>query len=647
MPDYVIFSDTFNRSAGLVDQDWVDTSSQYYTSGSAMYHGDNGANHIWHELDETEDYAVSIHTLPGWASGSGRSGTLLIRGDAANGTTYYKLTFKYYTTSTTGWLTIHKRTGGGDTLLASHDGNFASTEFTLKFEAVGTNISVYVDGTLELSVSDDAIASGAWFGIRNYINAHNYIDSVTVTSPNEPPGTPTLTASPPSVISNHPGYISLHTTATNWTPGIPGTPEFTVDHGSIISQQVWLSNFASVLLDPGPYVGTIQLSDPLNGSQVSIESYDSTTYDAILYDILAAVLTNMGLLWIIQELFSGGGGGGGGDCEEVLEVLGTPPEGSSVLGELAAIWNELQDIQAWYGVPETPADTLYDRIEAINSALADLAIDMGDLTSSGTYSLQSVQDALENKIDDDVGAIGSDIASLSNTLSNHHTVITEQLSAIRTAGLLTLQSIIDSINALDPATSTDVANARNDIMGDPATSIAQVAALVVVIPTNPITSLQPVLDSIEDAVETLGDEHTAILQAIDAIPDPPNVDLQPVLDAIAAIPTPPLWPADGNVTWGDEYPLTDGMVITGPMHGLRVTITAVTPGTGRYVFGLYSSWVNAGAVAFVTASGMFERAQGLSWGDQVVVPTTMAKAGSAIIRLSRITSGTVRAWSIA
>jgi len=57
---------------------------------------------------------------------------------------------------------------------------------------------------------------------------------------------------------------------TNWTPGTPGSPTFTVlgTGMSIVSQTVTNSNTATIVISAGSMVGTAQIHDPLNNLNV-------------------------------------------------------------------------------------------------------------------------------------------------------------------------------------------------------------------------------------------------------------------------------------------------------------------------------------------------------------------------------------------
>jgi hypothetical protein len=108
----------------------------------------------------------------------------------------------------------------------------------------------------------------------------------------------------------------------------------------------------------------------------------------------------------------------------------------------------------------------------------------------------------------------------------------------------------------------------------------------------------------------------------------------------------PVWPGLANVVLGDSQALSDGLVLTGNIRGLLFTIIRDAPGGGRWKFGDLSSWNNVGAVTFQTDNGEWERPITISVDTQIVVPTTMVIASSAVIRLTSPFSGTVTPWSL-
>lgn len=129
------------------------------------------------------------------------------------------------------------------------------------------------------------------------------------------------------------------------------------------------------------------------------------------------------------------------------------------------------------------------------------------------------------------------------------------------------------------------------------------------------------------------------------------VDLTPeqfreIRAANAAVPArvPPVWPGLAGVTLGASHALVNGLTIAGPMSGVIVTIATVPPPTGFYPFGARRSYVHVGAVIFIDDNGEAEHSQVIGLDDQILVPSTMQSASSAIFRVTSGTTGTARSW---
>lgn len=110
--------------------------------------------------------------------------------------------------------------------------------------------------------------------------------------------------------------------------------------------------------------------------------------------------------------------------------------------------------------------------------------------------------------------------------------------------------------------------------------------------------------------------------------------------------TAPVWPGLAGVTVGAAIPLSNGLEVSGPLHGLLFTITSQPVQPQVYHFGAVNSWGRVGQVIFCTDRGDYERSETFALDQQIVVPKTMKEADSAIIRLNAGWGGTVRPWTI-
>ena len=93
-----------------------------------------------------------------WTNTADQSyGGLMVRGNGAN--TYYLVRFD---TGNVGGMTLYKRVAGAETYLGDVAASQAASgaTVTVKLEAIGTAIKVYVGGVEKISATDSAIASG-------------------------------------------------------------------------------------------------------------------------------------------------------------------------------------------------------------------------------------------------------------------------------------------------------------------------------------------------------------------------------------------------------------------------------------------------------------------------------------------------------
>lgn len=111
-------------------------------------------------------------------------------------------------------------------------------------------------------------------------------------------------------------------------------------------------------------------------------------------------------------------------------------------------------------------------------------------------------------------------------------------------------------------------------------------------------------------------------------------------------PNAPIWPGLAGVELGSAVALADGLVVTGPLAGVIVTITSVPTPISYYPFGSIRSYVRAGAVMFTEDNGDSEFAQPLGPSPQIILPKSMVFAASATFRVPSGVVGTVTPFTI-
>lgn len=114
----------------------------------------------------------------------------------------------------------------------------------------------------------------------------------------------------------------------------------------------------------------------------------------------------------------------------------------------------------------------------------------------------------------------------------------------------------------------------------------------------------------------------------------------PTTSAVVA----PVWPGLANVTLGASLALSNGLTVPGPLEGVIVDITAVSPPISFYPFGAIRSYVRAGALVFVDDHGDAEFPAPFGPDHEVICPRQMERAAHAVVRLSSGVVGTITPW---
>lgn len=555
----------------------------------------------------------------------------------------------YIRKMTNSLLTTLIQVGGPGISVGSH---------TVRFLYNSGVLTLWFDGALMMSVADSTYgantgggvySSGTATGLDSFIFYGDEATALTVT---------------PNPIGNYGGTTQVTFTGnvTNWTPGNPGSPIFTVDHGVLSGQIVSSANQATATYTPGGYVGTVTFADPSTAAtcQVLVTSDPGVVTPPGGGDTWAPYKTLVdatGTLFSPDWLLT--------DRSPIIPSSEEVPGTLDIIHAIAQIWNAhfgewtgadppiasdmfnvlWQTISGGQAAPPGPfAPTLampvQHKLDLLRSFFLNtegtdyLTLQMVlDAAGSGTpVDLQPILDALGlagyplyGSIAEMIRAVrGDDVSSVLGILS--------ELGIIRTNANLTLQSVIDAMPAgsevdLSPVL-TAIANHDTHLTNSTTYIRNDIAGAVIL-----LGALQLGLGDLTDLTNGLGsvlDGHTTKLDAI--------------YDKVNAL-TRSTWPGQDKVTLGAEQPLADDLLINGPLHGLLFTITGHPVHNQKYVFGTVTSWARVGAVVFCTDRGDYERSQTFSLDRQVVTPQTMDVAASAQLRLNSGWTGTVRPWT--
>lgn len=646
-----VFSDDFNRADGAPGGNW---SSQYGAatitsgrlSGAAQYLA------IDTTVSDASRMTVTIHAL--YNNATTVFGGAAVKCDGSTPACYMA---RLFNSAGTIYFQLCKGSTGAQTVISS--------EALPGLAATYNRISITWDnGALTATLNDDITLTGSDtdYAAQTYGGIHGYaatcaVDDIMIVS-----GSAVQLAVDPDVIGNYGACTDLELTGVNtsWTAGTPGSPTFTVNHGTISAQTVNSTTSATITYCPGDYLGAVIFTDPSTGEIAgAIVTSDpavipptglSLSAEAIAYIERSAIAETSPTI-ANREMNIATSGPAITLTAGVNSIRLSTSDTSYEIGEELGTNNLLQQLLMWLSggylpTMATPAPppqtTLKEDTEALlarwltgNNGTMYTAADMIELLGGEPLANhQDILTAISGIVVDNTEVIEAIEAAQGDPLATIKAVL-DSLFALGGSeanyNLATVKTWIEAAQGTNTPTIRDVLNK----LGTSGNTIeARIDALSDLIVTE--TTLQGMLDILLTAVT--GGAGITIATATDDI-----------IDAINGIPVPPssshLWPGLAGVTLGDAVALSDGLVVTGPLNGLLFAITGTPSGAGKYVFGDVDSWQHTGGVIFCTDNGDYERAESFGLERQIVVPRTMELADSAVIRLNSGWSGTVRPWT--
>lgn len=466
----------------------------------------------------------------------------------------------------------------------------------------------------------------------------------------------------PAVVGNYGQCVELELigTGTAWTSGTPGSPTFTVNYGTISAQEVVDSTHATITYCPGNFLGTAIFTDPSTGLHASV----LVTSDPLVVPPGGALLSETAVAYIERSAIAQ-------DTPTILNQdagIGPIQSGETLPDYFARLWhyltgsdysappytpdpNNLPDIYArlWGGEEWQSVSFVDPGTNSIATALFALAASFAAFRQPDTYTIQDMMDNLRG-----TGAYTH--TDIYNALAANvdFTAVLEAIADVKGDPLATIKAVMDMLFVLGGSENNYTLNSvKTWVEAVRGTDLPTIRDVLSKLGTSGYT-----IDERIDALSSLIVSEATIQGMLDilltAITGGVGVTLTSVLnDILAAINanppvggvSTPLWPGVADVTLGDSVALTDGLVVTGPLHGLLVTVTGHPPGAGKYVFDDVDSWQHVGGVVFCTDNGYYERAESIGLQQQVLVPRTMEVAGSAIFRVNAGWTGTVRPWT--
>lgn len=507
---------------------------------------------------------------------------------------------------------------------------------------------------------DTTYAQNVYAGL--YVNRRgDQTDVCTIITDEE-----TSLSADPNVVGNYGACTDIELTGvgTSWTPGTPGSPTFTVNHGTISAQTVNSATSATITYCPGDYLGDVVITDPSTGEMVAIVVTSDpaiipppdagerpsvvgaaildragvdpplagirvyTTNDVVRIspypmDIVAALDFIVGYIYFIA-----GGPPPNGDTDNL----------TTILNELVGTYRSNTFVYEPVNPRPIKADTDYAAM-ALSELTQGGTINLASLGGSPTlYSHADIMTALGNiALGVDLQPVLDAIAALRGSQVLSLTDIAGLINLLTLNSSYNLGDILTAIANLNPATAPGLAAALATIMGSLGALALEIAAIGAAETEDAAASTAGAASAAAALAWLLanGPILTGLLNDIKDLLQPSGI----------VVPQPPVWPGLANVDLADPVDLASTNTLAGPMHGVLLDITSADPGTNRYVYDTMPAWKNIGALSFFTDTGHHETYQALSFASAIYVPKTMAVAGGVRVFHGRGPQGTITPWS--
>lgn len=530
--------------------------------------------------------------------------------------------------------------------------------YTLSIVYEDGHITATYNGTTSLEADDLTCAGGRYAGFSCSTTATRVLSFSCVG------GQASGLSVDPNVIGNYGQCteIDLTGTATSWTPGVPGSPTFTVDHGTISAQEVLTATTARITYCPGNYLGAVTFTDPSTGMTVgAIVTSDPAIvppsdlcpfHDNFIDTANATVRADSRGFPTLQTIIMPGELGWGNLylLEAIRDIWYTHFRPDAIAyggntGLLSDVYARVWGGEEWQSQSFVPAGT-----NSLMDWLSQVYTIVNTMSQGNTLTLQTILDALGGggaTIQDVLDAIGTSWFDPDYTLHDD----LDYLDNRSDHSLDQIQTRLGNMWGTDHWSLSQIVGAASDPQIESFASLHNIYARLQAMRGDSTSTIA----NAEDWANLANTNAAAAHSAIDHMATVDQHTLQDVLDAIAGISIPepapgyqgaPVWPGVGNATVYQPYNLTDGLTVQGPLHGLLFAITGQPAGAGRYRFGPHNSWTKTGAVIFTSDRGDHERAQQFGLDAHVICPKEMRIASSATLRLNTGWTGTVRRFLI-
>lgn len=677
------FADDFNRGDGAPGNGWVRTGTGPVITSQQLTQP--GTGNIYRTPFA---YSVFIHA---------QLDCLL---DATHNSPYIWLRFAH--TPANGYRLHLNRTGAelwhwaitrydglsANLIAQGYNVPISSGWHTLHFTANAANLSAKVDNTPLGGGSDNTYTANeeVRIGGPTSMLADNYgADDIAIV--------PTFDVDPDTYDPRAPDPpVEFTGTDTNWTPGTPGAPTFTVDKGSLSNQTVHSPTYATADYTTPVVEDTATFTDPSTGLQAqlpmstnfAVTSGGSGSADEY-FDAAASgglsLVDWLGILEMLKSLLPGETP----DLSVINKIWAGDEEVGGVNPILQNIQNNWATIDTWRLNGPWPTPTLRQMLESLAGEGGALTI-LQHIVGEANWSFQSAINTLKGPGNYD----HTELADLIDTLTVNRTYtllsVMQWISAVRGANNVDLTDVYSLLSTIAPTDLSPITNYLDWLTTNKTLNLSSLNALLQAITGNVNGLHDDLADDYNNLVALINEKHNIVMNKLNAI----HADLatyygnlygqaewnygniltqfgavrgtltdmfnhlttvqndvayikahlgQPVIAA-------PMWPGLSGVTIGGPIALAVGVTVEGPLHGVLIEVTGAGTHGPPFYFDGDKSHQKIGAVTFQSDRGDDEFPQLLGFEHAVYTPKAMQVAARAKLRCSADVVGTVRKWTL-
>lgn len=550
-----------------------------------------------------------------------------------------------YLVTTTPTFVIAKRYSGGYNILASQSLDAPwPPYYTISLEWNLGHLTAILNGAITLEYDDSEYASGAYAGFSCTGNNFSINDITIVT------GTPPSLSVSPEVIPNYGACstVTLSGNNTSWTSGTPGSPTFTVNHGTIDGQEVIDSDTAELTYCPGDYLGPVIFTDPSTGNTATaLVSSDpevvnppsgSEFDDDFIATANATVRAdNRGLPTLQSIIVPAAHGWSDVYLQEAIADIwyshfrpeDLDPTYQQPSDRLAMLWQWLS------GSEDPPTGPWTDQLSMPVTYALRALIDRADaLKTEENYNLASVISLIWGTGGYDLTQIKAAIDAIS--APDLSTVI-DAVEAARGTSLPTIRDVLDLLGIISTTsnyTLGDVLTAIAAIPGSDLSPITDKLDLIQPSTSYTLTTLAAQLDGLATSLGTINDKLDAITTTLGN------------LSVSVTAKVPPVVAPTDEPTLGTPVALAEDIEIDVPMAGIIVDVVDKPSGVKVYPVGDFEMIFRAGYCAFINPMGYVEEPQYLSFTKGVYTPKTCTQAIGVLVKPNQGQTGWVTPFTI-